>query len=166
MKMIIQLFVIFICLDATAQSKKETIDWLNGKFSLNTSYVIKTGEYTFPYTCNVHINENGTFVIKTEELSFKDYHVINTQYAYGNIQDFNPGSAKIYNMDEYFSIQMNCTNSKSCVKRSGGYKVDNHNSNGIGLGVMLRTNDADFANRMLKAVKHLITLFGGKKEAF
>ncbi len=162
MKHLIYFSFLFFCNALKAQSKKETVEWLNNKFTLSAVYELQI----FKYQSTITFKEDGSFAIKTEELSKKDNHLVNTTYEYGNLKDFNPNSVKIYKFGEFFFIQAKCTNTKGCVRKSGGYPEDNRIAEGVGFGAIRTEADNNIENRMLKAIKHLIVLVGGKTEAF
>lgn len=154
--------LLFLTLNLAAQSKKETVEWLNNKFTLTTVYELSISKYATRIT----FKEDGSFVIKEEEYNVKSGNLFNTTFEYGNLKDFNPNSFRIYHYQDYFFIQAKCTNTQGCVTKSGRFPEDNRVAEGIGFGAIRTGAENDIENRMLKAIKHLTVLVGGKTEVF
>jgi hypothetical protein len=149
-----------------AQTKKETIDWLNSKFPKNP---IVYGD-GFKFSQRMKIDPNGTFEITNEsyETPINPLNPIveTTTILKGAFKDLNPASVVIHKQNGLYFIDINCFISKDCIHISqsgkGGIKFD---KSGIIFGAYY-SNESNIGERLKKAFTRLILLCGGKRELY
>lgn len=157
--------ILFTCL-GFAQTKKETIDWINAKSPKNP--VVFGG--TFPSSQRLIVNQDGTFKITINDYEFpldtQDPKIQTTTTLSGDFKDFNPSSVTIRRIENLIFIDIECYNSKNCITISQvGRKGITYDQNSISFGAY-NSSEANIADRLKKAFKSLISLCGGKNEAY
>jgi hypothetical protein len=149
-----------------AQTKQETIEWINSKIPANP---IVYGDF-FKASQKTRINQDGTF-----EIIITDYEVpINPSNPKaetittlrGNFKDFNPSSVKTRKVNGLLFIDMYCFNGKKCISISQtGKEGIEYDKIALSIGAF-SVNENNIEERLKKAFIKLITLSGGKKEVF
>lgn len=144
----------------TAQSKQETINWLNEK--LSSSPYIYDGNSS--YSKFLEISRDGKFTV-TQPTKFQYSPSQNhTSIFYGSFSKLSFSSIKIKNINGNYYLLATCSSGK-CITQISEYNdgKETFNSNDVVLGI---TSEYELAERCKKAIIHLIKLIGGKKEAF
>jgi hypothetical protein len=161
----ITLFISIVLLGIISygQTKQETIDWLNDQFSESYTYMragAECGDF-------LHFNYDGTFKMTVECKYTIDPKLHNTSFgpfieANGNLKNFSPNAIVIDN-DGGWLIYIPC-NKNNC------YSIQEIRQ---GVGTLYSNKLVspvipveDLANRICKAINHLIILCGGKKQPF
>lgn len=160
LKLILFTYALLTSLFFSAQSKQETITWLNNK--LGPSPIILNGGEQMSKM--LKINQNGSFTV-TQTNEFRLIPSSNsTSFFSGNFQSLSPNSVKINNHDGYYYLYAACSSGK-CITQDSRYRdgTERFNSNDVILGIV---ESDELAQRCKKAIMHLITLSKGKKEAF
>lgn len=166
MKLTLTIILILISTISFGQTKKETIEWINSKVPEN-AFIF--GKY-FKQSRKLEIYPDGTFTltVKYYESPLNEFKpkVETISIAKGNFKNFNPSSVQVSYEKSLIFISINCYNNTSCLtnSQSGRSGID-LSTTGITFGAFDNDED-DIADRLKKAFKHLITLSGGKKEAF
>ena len=179
------LFFITVASSTMAQTKQETIDWLNDKFG-NSQMSICTSE-EISYARILKINNDGSFVIT----QYEDWHFHNgvrkkfVSTLSGHFKNLSPsslnskileikGNAVLCSKKNTF-IYLTCTpgitikqiDYKEDTKPIDGQIVNiSSNVNSILIAVIPESGDQSLIDRSKKAFLHLIALCGGKKEVF
>lgn len=166
MKLILTLILLLHFMQIFAQTKKETIDWINSKFPQNA---IIYDEY-FPGANFMKINQDGTFEIKA--LLYKKSAILykaeieTTTIITGNLKNLTANSVSILKQNKLFFININCSNNNECINTfQTGRSGISYSKNGVTFGAF-QLNEENISERLKKAFKHLISLCGGKKEVF
>lgn len=160
------LLLLLICnLSVYGQTKKETIDWLNSKFETSP---IMMSDFE-QYTRFLKINQDGSFSIQSYNYSPKVLLPNSENYRWktlfsGNFKDLSPNSVRTTTIKGKIFFYATCSSGKCITQQDQGPKEFNsYLSSEVLLGI---TSDTDLEARCKKAFIHLITLCGGKKEAF
>ncbi len=140
------------------------------------------------------INENGTVNRVKESISsdgktyYQDFiiyksfteafskspQLYNRNITSVSLSDLNPNSLRIRYYKDVFFVSVSTTNSlrKIKVQVPSSYanepvsEYDTHNNSTLDFGPFSINNESNLEQRMIKALKYLITLNGGKSEAF
>jgi hypothetical protein len=150
-----------------AQTKKETIDWINSKFPQNP---VVHGDF-FKCAQRMKILPDGTFeiTILDFELPFNPMkaEIQSTTVLRGNFKDLSPSSVTTRVTDDLLFVYIKCSGGKNCttITSQTGEKVGTIIRDGVLFGGF-NMNENNLAERLKKAFTHLITLSGGKREAF
>lgn len=165
MKQLLTGMCLLLFLAGLAQNKKETIDWINSKIPKNPIIfgdVLKSSQ-------KMKISPEGNF-----EIIIVDYELPlssnpkaeTTTILKGSFKDFNPASITIRNKGGLIFLDLQCFNSKDCINISQTGKAGiSYDKNGLSFGAFSNTEE-NISERLKKAFAKLITLCGGKKEAF
>ncbi len=143
-----------------AQSKQETINWLNDK--LSTSPYIISGNSS--YAKHLKINNDGNFTV-TQPNEFFYIPSLNHEVIFsGNFKKLSPNSVKINVHNGNYYLYASCS-SGNCITQVSKYpdSTETFTTNDVILGI---TYEYELAERCKKAIIHLIKLSGGKNEAF
>jgi hypothetical protein len=159
-KILLTLFVTIICSNITAQTKQETIQWLNDKLQSSPIRLQGNMQTVMFFTAN----NDGTFTTKLREEAKLMNYISETSFK-GNLSMLSPNSVVIKQFGDKYYIKANCRSGK-CISQNSQYS-DGHTtafkSNDITFCML---EDSSLAERTKKALIHLIKLYGGKKEAF
>ena len=165
MKRQILLLTLLFNLTAYGQTKKETIDWLNSKFE--TSPIAISG---FEQFCRfLRIKEDGSFSIESYDYSPKvflpdKYNYKKKMLVTGHFKNLSPNSIRTSTIDGIVYFYATCSNGKCIIQQNQGPdEFGSYTLSEVLLGI---TYDINLEARCKKAFLHLITLCGGKKEAF
>lgn len=160
------LFVTFLfSLTALGQTKKETIDWLNSKFEncpIITSEVGSMARF-------LKINPDGSFSVQDYDYSPKVLLPTLENYRYktlftGHFKDLAPNSVTTKTIKGNIYFYASCSSGKCITQQNQGRDdFSTYQTPSILLGI---TSEPSLEERCKKAFVHLITLCGGKKEAF
>ena len=168
-----------------AQTKQETIDWLNDKFGNNQIHLCITKANSIKRV--LKINSDGSFVITEYNDWYPPNSVrkISVSTFSGNFKNLSPSSLDAHTLeskdDPIFCskkrtfISLNCkagTNIKQIDYKEGTLPKDGQiehiasDLGGITIAIIPESGDQSLIDRGKKAFLHLIILCGGKKEAF
>jgi hypothetical protein len=165
-KSILLAVTLFNALCTVAQTKQETVDWLNSKFNKNP---IVYGE-VFKASQKMKINPDGSFeIISTDyETPFNPSNPVAASITTlkGNFKTMSPSSVTARKSNGLLFIDIKCAGVSECIKVVGrGSSGVNYDKTGITFGAFYN-DEENIASRLKKAFIRLITLCGGKKEAF
>lgn len=141
---------------AQAQTKEETIDWLNtnGRILFNSSTEINEKEYTYSFDRI----ENGNAIFKSSWGGENTETIIPvTSILY---QDVNTLST--IKKDYVDAIWININLNGSEIKRNGKI-IESTNINSKLFQVFVKNEDLENVKRVLKAIMHLAKLSGAKE---
>ena len=158
---ILSTLLLLMVISISAQSKSETIDWLNNKLSSSPIGLEGSMETTF----FAKYNTDGSFENTLSEES-KLINYLSISKFSGNLSKLDPQSIRIIKSNDgnYF-LQATCTKGK-CITQNSKYengKTAQYNSSIVSLAYV---SDTELAVRCRTAFIHLIHLQGGKKELF
>ena len=158
---ILSTLLLLMVISISAQSKSETIDWLNNKLSSSPIGLEGSMETTF----FAKYNSDGSFENTLSEES-KLINYLSISKFSGNLSKLDPQSIRIIKSNDgnYF-LQATCTKGK-CITQNSKYengKTAQYNSSIVSLAYV---SDTELAVRCRTAFIHLIHLQGGKKELF
>jgi len=185
MKIVTVLFCLFLSLNSFGQTKQETIDWLNDKFggsqtSIYTSDVIS-------YARILKIKDDGSFLITQFETWHNNNGTVSnyTSTFSGQFKNLTSNSFRFKKYENKGKVSFSSTSNTflylTCksgifikqIDYKEGTKPDQNqienissNVNEICIGIIPSSADQSLIERSKKAFIHLITLCGGKKEAF
>ena len=171
MKIIFSLLLFGLFHLGFSQNKTETIDWIMSK--MTNSPISDDGILGYS-TRFIKINYNGEFTIterswRKDQTPTLDDPVFVTTFT-GNMKDLNPNSVILNKEDGLVYIHSTCTNSKNCISQKThkviGSKDEYFTSSSVVFGWVLPNSEPNITDRLKKAFIQLITLCGGKKEAF
>jgi hypothetical protein len=161
-----QIIFFFLAFNFTSygQTKKETIDWLNTKFEASP---IVMNDYE-QYTWFLEIKQDGSFTIQEFNYSPKVLLPDTTNYRWktiftGNFKDLSPNSIRTETISGKVFFYASCSNGKCITQQDQGVDYKTFKNSDVTLGI---ASDANLEARCKKAFIHLITLCGGRKEAF
>jgi hypothetical protein len=145
----------------TAQSKQETIDWLNTKLEFSPISISGSLESTF-YT---KINSKGVFsntsISESKLTGYKSVSIFS-----GHLSSLSPSSIMIKkNNNNQYYISASCSSGK-CITQKSSYEDGTNANYELNTVTLCLVNNYELAERCKKAFTHLINIFGGKKEAF
>ena len=145
-------FLLLIPTFLEAQSKKETIDWLNSKFPIN-AYVV--GDF-MPSSRRMKINYDGTFEIKSIDYApqrlLETPATLNTTIIKGNFKDFSPSSVSILDSKKgMFMIRMNCIKGSCVFPKTTGEQGITYPTNCVFFGYFNIRDEDNIASRLKKA---------------
>jgi hypothetical protein len=151
---------------ATAQTKEETIDWLNSKLPKDP-YV--AGDIFKSYqTMKIHADGSFTVVLKNFAVGKPpSKSSIESIYLFtGHFRDLSPTSIKIRKDGNVYFLDLTCQGSKECIKitkikKGPGFILPT----GISFGAFPEFEE-NILQRLKKAFTRLIILCGGKEETF
>lgn len=169
MRLILFFITSFFFAKGYSQSKAETIAWLNAKFK--TSPILKLE--LWQETRFLKINPDGSFYILTKKYGARDFPgqdkpMWSTSFT-GHFKDLSPTTLSITNKGNLLLFNINCTNSGNCVTQkdvSEQKKEPDYQNSGVLLGYIWADSEPNIKARIEKAIKHLITLCGGKADTF
>lgn len=156
--------ILIICNSVFGQTKQDTIDWLNDKFKDGPYMIGPLGrEARF-----LKIFNDGSFEIKCESWNKNASIVSSPNYTYkikGNFKDLSTNGVvtRITNQNQLL-IQVNCAKGECLTQINDDGTV--YKSDRTLIGVTDISFDKTMEKRGKSAFIHLITLCGGKKEAF
>ncbi len=158
--------VLVLHLNLAAQTKKETVDWINSKMPTNP---IVYGEY-FKSSQKMKINDDGSFEIINSDyelpIHIKNPKAETVTTLKGNFKDLTPTSVTVRIQKGLVFIDINCSNGKECIATSQtGKSGAIYDKKGITFGAFY-ASETNIAERLKKAFTRLIILCGGKKEAY
>ncbi|UTM21871.1 hypothetical protein [Dyadobacter fanqingshengii] len=164
MKLKLLTLMIMASFTSYAQTKKETIDWLNSKFE--SSPIIRNSLYQS--TRFLKINANGDFSVQEYEYAtnvpFPDSKNYSGKTLFtGSFKDLSPSSVRAKQIYGEIFIFASCTSGKCITQQDQGPDYETYKTSDIAIGVI---SDPSLQIRCEKAFIHLIKLSGGKKEAF
>ena len=145
-----------------SQSKSETIDFIHSYCGKGVGQVLnkvnKYGDYELRQvqinlSGSYEIYEWGTFLGEEETTTFSGY-----------LKNLDPSSVRIEKTwGGNWIVLVDCTNNKECVAQVTVPSNRRDQSFRTCFGIFRTTTEA---NKVRDALKHLITLFGGKKSLF
>jgi opacity protein-like surface antigen len=156
---------LLMTISASAQTKQETIDWINSK----SNHQFVTGD-VFKSSQKMKINSDGSFVITNTDydVPFNPMkpQVLCSSTLRGNFKNLSPTSVSVRKEKGLIFIDINCSNGSNCIKayKSGDCGIE-YGTDGIVFGAFDGSED-NIAARLKKAFIHLINLCGGREEAF
>ncbi|MHA3047147.1 hypothetical protein JSO59_007250 [Riemerella anatipestifer] len=144
-----------------AQTKSETINWINQKFSGDRTG-FNNGYYSF--VCFTKIDLNGNVVntsYRRDRISGEDKDISTV-----NLKNLSYTSVYTRTDGGFIFFYARCENGKKCVKNNSIY--DNYLSymDDMLLGMIEENYAPDIEQRGIKAFKTAIRFFNNKKEAF
>jgi len=160
------LTAIFISV-SNAQSKTETINWINSKISSGPIIRKDKGQ---SFSIYLKIFSDGRFkttqynwILKSDDIpSFENY--FRKAIFKGSFKSLSPNSVRVEKIDGCIYIYASCSD-KDCVMQlyddNGSSMAYKHSD--VLLGV---SKNVSLEPRLIKAIVHLIKLCGGKSEAF
>lgn len=153
MKYLIYTISIFISSLTNCQTKEATIKWLDSKLPTSRYKYINDSRQLESYS--YYLETNGNF---EKHIFLQD----GTQETVaGNFKNLNPNSIE-FEVKGYIFIYITCSNSSCINQRFANFSGTTKN---ITFGP-ISNDEPDLPNRIVKALKHLIILYGGKKEIF
>jgi hypothetical protein len=162
---IILCLLIFGIRSSNAQSKDETIRWLNDKF--NNSYLVD-GEgglwrsaREFKYLSLGYLTMT-CYDYKKDILFPSDKNYTSVKYYSVFLSNLSPNSVRVVKSGDFLLFLADCTKG-DCIEVLGGTLIGVKTKT-IVLGVT--RNEQNLEERVKKALIHLITLCGGKNETF
>jgi hypothetical protein len=185
MKIIPFICTFIISINSFGQTKQETIDWLNNKFS-SDQFLIYSSDIT-SFSRHLKINNDGSFLITEYEKSNYANGTVKkyvTTYS-GHFKDLSASSFEKKKITNYGKVSfastnntflyLTCNGDKSIRQtnyKEGTIPSENFvtavltNSKTILIAVIPESADQSLIERSKKAFLHLINLCGGKKEVF
>lgn len=169
-KLILLIIFIFSIYGLSAQSKKETEDWITTKFQY---YRFVDGTRLLKNIQFLEVQDG--YLIIFEKLN--NGSILYNKILLNKIFSYNLSKAS-ERFGGGYGLDLTCENRNYCIEQ-GVYNQERNefirNTNIKNYFIMLRLNsefeEDDIPNRMIKAIKHLVKLYGGKeiqeeKEAF
>jgi hypothetical protein len=165
-RVLLILISIYICSPTAAQTKKETVDWLNSKFNKNP---IVYGD-VFKFSQKMKINQDGTFeIISTDyevPINPSNPEVASRTIIKGNFNNLSPSSITVRKSNGLLFIDIKCLGGNDCLSVSTkGDAGISYDKSGVAFGAYY-DEEENIGNRLKKAFTRLIKLCGGKAEAF
>ncbi|GLU55115.1 hypothetical protein [Dyadobacter frigoris] len=164
MKLKLLIILTIASFSAFGQTRKETIDWLNSKFE--SSPIIRNSIQQS--TRFLKIEDTGNFSV--QEFLYATNVALPTSRNYngktlytGNFKDLSPNSVRSSRVYGEIFIFASCTTGKCVNQQDQGPDFDVYKVSEVAIGVI---SDPSLEARCKKAFIHLITISGGKKEAF
>ena len=184
-KYFLALTFLVLASNINAQTKKETIDWLNSKFGGNQSSIYESDVISFARF--LKIKDDGTFIITQYETWHNDNGSISNYLTTmsGDFKNLSPNSFRTSKIENRGKHSLSSTNNTflfltcspgSYIKQID-YKEGTKPSDGqvsmasasmtdVTIAIIPESADQSLIERSKKAFLHLIELCGGKKEAF
>ena len=185
MKIITVLFSLVFSFNSFGQTKQETIDWLNDKFGGSQTSIYTSDVISFARI--LKIKDDGSFLITQYETWHNNNGTVShyTTTFSGHFKNFTSNSFSFKKYENKGKISFSSTSNTflylTCksgifikqIDYKEGTKPDQNqiqsitsNLNEVCIGIIPSSADQSLINRSKKALIHLITLCGGKTEAF
>lgn len=149
---------------AKAQTKQETIDWLNSKANHQFVY----GEI-FKTSKKFKFNNDGSFeIISTNyEVPFNHFkpQAACVTTLKGHFKNLSPTSVRTRIVEGLIFVDIKCSNSSKCIQTTQAGDCGTFDITGITFGAFDDIEE-NIEARLKKAFIHIINLYGGKKEVF
>lgn len=160
------LLIPFLASSLAAQTKSETINWINSKAPNNPilfGTIIKESQ---KFKINSDASFQITAIIYELPIDPKTPKAETTTTLKGDFKNLNPSAVKIRKQGNLIFVDVKCNSNKGClqVEQKGRSGVDYGNS-GVAFGPYY-DNEENLPERLKKAFTQLIILCGGKKESY
>ena len=144
-----------------AQTKTETIKWLNSK--MPTKATMFPDSFGNLEGTSIKILSTGDFT-RDRDTHLANGQILNMTWK-GNFKDLNPELIEITKVNSQFFIEISCSNCIKAENKTNGISELKYSVSKALFGPFL-SSEANLDERLKKALKHLIVLFGGQKEPF